>query len=162
MKLLPTLLAAVLTLNLLQPMHAEVVSLPGELSLPDGWTHKKLQGVDSNPGALTRTRDGLVIQYDIGMLAGIWVRPEDKAAYAWYLEQTIHGHPVRMALIKNETDEQILRVSFVDATANFTAPVKSAADVAEILAILLSFDYAIPPGKEGKMKAGVVDPPATK
>src|SRR5205823_8122709 len=58
------------------PVPSTTVSLPGKIAMPAGWKHTKEQGEDSIVGKFTR-ESGLTVRYDMGMLAGVYAKPEN-------------------------------------------------------------------------------------
>src|SRR5262245_5905434 len=71
----------------------------GTLQLPSDWTQRRTGTKDSEMGEITRA-DGLIVNYDIGFLAGTHMHAQRRAECLWYREQMIHGHLARIGLIK--------------------------------------------------------------
>ena len=53
----------------------QVVLPTGTLTLPPGFTHQAQRGTDSYPGRIVAQDSSLVIQYDIGPMAGARCTP---------------------------------------------------------------------------------------
>jgi hypothetical protein len=107
---------------------------PGNIKLLPGYQHQTLQGIDTRVGKIWKP-GGIEIKYDIGHLAGDYANPKNRDEYQWYREQVVGGHTVHCALDKGNT----LVVSFPDTESNFMATVKSQADVADMLLMVLTY-----------------------
>lgn len=106
---------------------------PGSIKLLPGYTHQRLRGIDTQVGKISR-KDGLTIQYDIGVLAGNYAEKQKEEA-AWFKEQVINGQAVQVAFMK---DKQ-LTVTFTNGPANFFVTIKSEEDMADVLLMLSTY-----------------------
>lgn len=118
---------------------------PGGMKLLPGYTHKKLQGIDSVVGAILKG-DAPAMQYEIGRvvapgglrLGGDFtdsVARLPEAQRQWLREQTIGGVTFRIAREKTGR----LLASVPSAGINFHAHPKTDADLADCLLMILSF-----------------------
>jgi hypothetical protein len=109
---------------------------PGGIKLLDGYVHIQERGIDTWVGRIKK-EGGLDILYDIGRLAGEYVRfcLIDQSC-VWYKEQQLKGGLVKIALTK---DGEII-ATFPKTTANFIAEVKSQEDIADFLIMILTYD----------------------
>ena len=107
---------------------------PGKIELLPGYQHKRVQEIDTIVGHIWK-EGGITISYDIGRLAGIYVLPGQKTQFKWYREQKIDNQTVRIALTK----EHQLRVTFVEANANFIAIFQKEEDLADALLMILTY-----------------------
>ena len=117
-----------------------------EITLPPGFTHKPLQGIDSTVGKVV-SKDGMEIMYEIGLVlakgglafggsysnraAGM---PEGQRA--WLKEQTVGGLKFTVAYSK----DQRLTVSAASTkqSINFSTLAKTPAEVADVLLTTLA------------------------
>lgn len=113
---------------------------PGEMSLLPGYTHQRLPGVDTENGRIAKVR-GLVITYDIGTNAGDKARgyaENNPEAWTFTLQRVDGGR----ATVTVDEPRQFVTVT-IDGDANFEArDVKSKRDLAELLAMALTYDRA--------------------
>lgn len=110
---------------------------PGSITLLDGFKHQKLQGIDTRVGKIWK-ENGITIQYDIGRLAGNFAQQQRKYQadqLAWDRQQTWHGQPVELAMMK---DRQ-LYVSFPERHANFYGKVQTEEDLVDALLMVLTY-----------------------
>jgi len=58
---------------------AQVEAAPGNIRLLPGYVHRRAQGIDSMVGSISQKerKNGLVIHYDIGRLAGVYAECSD-------------------------------------------------------------------------------------
>jgi hypothetical protein len=70
----------------------QVVLPTGTLTLPPGFTHQAQRGTDSYPGLIVAQDSSLVIQYDIGPMAGARVHPGRRSDFLWFLEHDVNGY----------------------------------------------------------------------
>src|SRR6185436_19744854 len=129
---------------------AAQADMPGKISVPQGWVLQTGHTKDSSRGTITRS-DGLAIVYDIGHGAGTRVTRADPARQLWYREQTIRGHTVKLELVKGKDDDMTLAVTFWDGAAvktnpqtgpaNFVVNVKNMQDLADVMTVVLSYEY---------------------
>src|SRR5262245_51510972 len=107
--------------------------LPGYLDHPRG-------GLDTVTGFIAK-ESGPRIDYDIGVNAGGWARTyaERNASRSWSL--TLPSSSGTWAVITYDESAEYMVVT-VDSFADFSAkPVRSKRDVAEVLAMVLTFDF---------------------
>jgi len=137
LKLLLLLLCCGLSLSIVQRQAAS--SLSGwTIKVLPGYQHERLRGIDSEPGEITK-KDGLKIEYDIGMMAGEIVKPSDVSLYLWYKEQTLNGQSVRIAFTK----QRVLKATFPDSDANFWCEIRGEEDLADALLMILSYQSTV-------------------
>ena len=130
----PLLALGILLFSASFAVRAQTDPAPGGIKLLPGYQHKTLQGIDTRVGKIWKT-GGIEIKYDIGFLAGDYADPKNRAEYQWYQEQLVGGRRVHCALYKSNT----LVVSFPETEANFMTTVKSQADVADMLLMVLTY-----------------------
>lgn len=114
---------------------------PGGIRLLEGYRHEKIQGIDSLPGRIWK-EGGLEISYDISLF-----RPEEAKGVApsvderskWAIRQLVSGRVVDIDTRK----DGLLVVRFSDAT--FYAKVTGEKDLAEFLAIVLTYPLPAEP-----------------
>ena len=95
-------------------------------------------GIDSVVGSIAR-KGGLVIEYDIGRLAGVYTDCKDCGwtnGELWRRNQVIRGHEVKIVFTKSKR----LVISFPDAHANFYATIRSNADLTDALLMVLTYN----------------------
>src|SRR5438876_4456674 len=95
-------------------------------------------GIDSVVGSIAR-KGGLVIEYDIGRLAGVYTDCKDCGwtnGELWRRNQVIRGHEVKIVFTKSKR----LVISFPDAHANFYATIRSDADLTDALWMVLTYN----------------------
>jgi|ERR1051325_4534635 hypothetical protein len=107
---------------------------PGPIKLLPGYQHKTERGIDTAVGRIWK-EGGTTITYDIGIYAGLEIRPDQQDRNAWYKEQTINNQTVRMVLTK----ERALKVEFVERHATFLALVPKEEDLADALLMILTY-----------------------
>ncbi|NNE66976.1 MAG: hypothetical protein HKN33_10470 [Pyrinomonadaceae bacterium] len=95
---------------------------PGNIKMPEGYKHTRLQGIDSAVGRISN-EDGLSIGYDIGRMAADYthryvIKPDDTL---WGKEQTVQGEPLRIVRTK---DGKIV-ACFLNKYVNFIALVET-------------------------------------
>ena len=110
---------------------------PGAIHLPEGFRHERLQGIDTEVGRISKA-GGLIIEYDIGRLAGNYAKQVEKGDRQWTIEQTINGQPV---MIVKSKDGKVT-ATFAKLSANFWAKVSGEEDLAAFLAIVLTYPGA--------------------
>ena len=117
----------------------------GGMRLLPGYAHTPLQGFDSIVGKVAK-EGGLQISYDIGAIpkpgglrfGGMFSdRPKNtpKDQVHWYHEQVVNGQPVHLAHRK----DNYLIVSYPNKGVNFSVELKTAADMAEALLMILTY-----------------------
>ena len=130
----------------------------GGIKLLEGYSVNHASAVDAATWSIEK-RDGLRILFEAGLNEGSWANPGEKSKYSWYREQKVNGFTVRFALIKNGLKTQwgptdshglplgnILLVSFLldgdksSHTANFSAKVANAQEIADSLLMVMTFD----------------------
>jgi hypothetical protein len=111
--------------------------VPGNIRLLAGYVHRRGHGFDTAVGSIAR-KDGLVIEYDIGRLSGVYTDCKDCGfidGELWRKDQIVSGHDVRIVYTKSKR----LVISFPETHANFYATVKSEADLADTLLMVLTY-----------------------
>jgi hypothetical protein len=132
----------------------------GGMRLLPGYKHQPLQGFDSIVGKIEK-ENGLRINYDIGAIpkpgvpafgGGFSDRPKltRKGDVRWYREQVINGQPVHLAHRK----DNILMVSYPKQGVNFSVTVRSAAEMADALLMILTYPNPVADVKPKKPAAG--------
>jgi len=107
------------------------------VGLLKGYTLTEGRGSDFYSAEIKK-KDGLFIEFYLGRLPGLAATPAEKNKYKWFQEQSINGHPVYFAL-KEAEGETWLLVTFMKNGANFITKVSSPADVAEAMAMILTY-----------------------
>ena len=109
---------------------------PGGIKLLSGYVHTPDRGIDTTVGRIKK-EGGLDIKYDIGVLAGEYVKHcQWNNTCVWYKEQQLNAGLVKIALQSNE----IIVATFPRTTANFYAKVRTEEDIADFLLMILTFD----------------------
>lgn len=112
---------------------------PGNIQLLYEYTHETRQGIDTQVGEI-RKKDGLVIRYDIGKLAGNLTRANIgpyKEKRVWYKRQNINDDELWIAYFNDGK----ITATFIKASANFYAETKSQEDVADFLLTIMTYRY---------------------
>ena len=108
---------------------------PGSMQLLLGYKHQRRQGRDTQVGKIEKQK-GLILQYDVGNLAGDYVESQRKDGhYLWYKEQVFNSHPVKLLLKKDRT----LYVTFTENKANFYGIVKTEQDLVDAILMLATY-----------------------
>lgn len=124
---------------------AEAASPLEGMQLLPGYVHQPLQGIDSVVGRIVK-KDGLTLTYEIGSLpqpGGLRLggqfsdRPKQvpPARLRWYREQLVHGQPVHIAYLKDDS----LMVSFPLKGMNIHTKVTSTSEMADALLMILTY-----------------------
>jgi hypothetical protein len=114
----------------------------GSIMLLPGYAHQAYRGTDSAPGVIQRSDGTLVINYDIGGMAGIHMSPERRPECAWLIEHTVNGLRAYTGMIIQGTRREVITTilsDFVRMPANFTAEVHDDRDLAEFMVIVGSY-----------------------
>src|SRR5688572_24086317 len=82
------LIFAVTTLAAAPKAAPDADAPPGGIRLLEGYQHKREQGIDSSPGRIWKD-GGLIIAYDIGMMAGNYAEGQDEATRVWTRRQVV-------------------------------------------------------------------------
>lgn len=146
----------VMTLGL-APVTAASERAPALRLLP-GYSLRMQQGTDSDIWDIVSGGERR-FRLEVGLNAGSWAHPKNKASYSWYRELLVRGHRVRLALTKpdvkgwwdsyfpsREPPGSMLLVTFQleqagwDATANFAGRATTAEALADGLVMALTFD----------------------
>lgn len=132
---LPALAQSGPTLTLPKPTPTPSDPPPGGIQLLDGYTHTKLQGIDTAVGRISKP-GGMTISYDNGDMAGLFARKcLAKDACRWFKRQVVGGREVWLGLTHNW---QII-ATFPKEYANFYAETKSPDDIADFLIMILTY-----------------------
>jgi hypothetical protein len=132
--------------------------VPGWIKLLPGYSMHREHAVDASSWTIEKGTS-LTISYEAGPSEGPAADPGKQNIYAWYKEQIVNGHKVRVALIKpglttdfepanNRGKEpgNILLVTFLLGSeksgfaANFVAKVANSEEVADVLLMAFTFD----------------------
>ncbi|MDQ2745635.1 MAG: hypothetical protein M3T96_00025 [Acidobacteriota bacterium] len=111
---------------------------PGNIKLLPEYIHERKRGVDSARGVISK-KDGLVINYDIGRMAGNYANRkivENKKNIVWQKQEKINDDDLLIAYFK---DGKIV-ASFNKESANFFAETRSEKDVADFLEIIKTYN----------------------
>ena len=106
---------------------------PGNMQILPGYEHHRLQGIDSSVGEIVK-EDRVVIRYDIGPLAGLWIQPENKEKCQRYEEKRVHDQTARYCY-----NPYSLTVTFVQSSANFSAIPEDEAELVNVLSMLETY-----------------------
>ena len=110
---------------------------PGNIKLLPGYTHEQKQGIDSSVGEISK-KDGLIIRYDIGDMAGnrtMLYLTKDKGKLLWYKTQKINNDDLLIAYFKDGK----MMATFQNVYANFFAETKSQEDIVDFLLIVMTY-----------------------
>ena len=119
----------------------------GTISLPGTFTLRALRGTDSSPGTIVRGDGRMVINYDIGGMAGTWVVPAVTSKFLWMTSHEVNGHVAYTALARDSAGVRTIATTILGETsddiwslpANFSAEVRDERDIAEFMAIVMSY-----------------------
>jgi hypothetical protein len=117
----------------------------GTISVPDGFAVHERRGTDSYPGMIVRADSALVVEYDIGAMAGARVHPSRRGEYAWLVEHEVAGHRAYTGLSSKHGRRRISTTILGDGTdpwtlpANFSADVRDERDVTQFTLIVASY-----------------------
>jgi hypothetical protein len=131
----------------------------GGIHLLDGYSAQRVWAVDARVWEI-KGPNHFLINFEAGNES--WATPKDIRQYAWYREISIHGHKVRLALVKSGLKTQwepehnrnlplgnVLLVSYElwkatklypEHSANFSAKVADQGELADALLMILTFD----------------------
>jgi hypothetical protein len=105
----------------------------GDVTLPMGFAHERLPGIDSELGRFTSPDGKLIIHYDIGGMAGVYVKRT-----AEFTETRINGTTMLIRVRGRPRDEVV--VSFpTEGPTNFFAEVRDSTDIETVKSIAMSF-----------------------
>ena len=109
------------------------------IKLLEGYVLKGGWGTDSYFGTIAK-KDGLTIHFDTGIGAGVAPGPKSDGQFKWHKTQTINGEKVYLA-ITNPDKEGVTRliVFYDNSAAIFSTKISSTSDVAEALAMILTY-----------------------
>lgn len=128
----------------------------GGITLLPGYIYKDIPGVDAHEAIIYKEK-GLVIDIEYG-LSGIWAESVETKDRAWYKEQIINGHKVKIVFIKPgiktgwepETPRNVelgnillITIPFgndPDYAANFKAEIVNPEEMTDMLLMVLTFD----------------------
>jgi hypothetical protein len=141
------LLTSTLLLAYFMLPQSQVVALDvGEITLPEGFVHKRIGMTDSLMGEIRRSSGTLVISYDIGPMAGIHMHPQRRRECTWFQEQLIEGRKVYLGLIEKQGKRELIVTMMMDEgsdpltlPANFRATVRNKRDIADVKKIAASY-----------------------
>ena len=105
----------------------------GDVTLPMGFAHERLPGIDSELGHFTSPDGKLIIDYDIGDMAGVYVKRT-----AGFSETRINGTTMLIELRVRPRNRVL--VSFpTEGPTNFFAEVRDGTDIEIVRNIVMSF-----------------------
>lgn len=111
---------------------------PGNIQLLPGYVHERRSGVDSEVGEIKKP-GGLLIKYDIGRMAGNYVKSNyepEKLNSLWLKSQKIKDQELTILYLKNGN----IYATFTSKPANFFSNVKTNEELAEFLIIIFTYD----------------------
>ena len=139
------LLFSLLFSCLLSPQSRTVTLDTGEVTLPKGYSNKRVGMTDSLMGEIRRADGTLVIYCDIGAMAGTHMYPQRRGECVWFRERLINGRKAFVGLVENRGKRELIvtimggsEVSFT-LPANFWAEVRSRRDMADVERIAASY-----------------------
>lgn len=113
---------------------------PGNMSLLPGYEHQRLRGIDSEVGQISK-KDGLMIRYDIGGMAGNRaMSAESKAPLVWSRVINVGGEDLRIVYF---SDGKLI-ATFERQYANFFAHTGNRDEVEDFLIMVMTYR---PPAK---------------
>lgn len=123
---------------------------PGNMSLLPGYEHQRLRGIDSEVGQISK-KDGLIIRYDIGGMAGNMVvsaSRETRAPLVWSKVINVGGEDLRIVYFNDGK----LIATFEQQYANFFAHTKDRDEVEDFLIMIMTYRPPVttPAGKNPK------------
>lgn len=139
------LLLAVLLWLPPQAVAQQVQLHTGTMTLPPGFTHQAQRGTDSYPGRIAAQDSSLVIDYDIGFLAGARVNPSRRGDFLWFLEHEVNGYRAYSGVFLEDQDRRLATTVIGDGSdprsfpANFVASVRGEREVAAFMLIVTSY-----------------------
>ena len=135
------------------------LDFPNGIILPEGYSHERLQGIDSQPGRIKRD-DGFTISYDIGRMAGLrayqyftaYFEAQRKQTHLntetieshiarldgsvnWRKEEDIDGEKIMIVLLNTGK----IIASFPGSYANFFADADSSEKIDAFLKIVTTY-----------------------
>ncbi len=108
--------------------------LPGAIQLLPGYIHIPRQGMDTLVGTISNQKE-VVINYDIGDLAGNVAQGYSRKETIWHKEYSLKGKRVQMTFTKTK----MLFVHFDEGSANFSAKIHKPEDMIDILWMLRTY-----------------------
>lgn len=131
-------LSAIYSFSQTKPRDLPNLPPPGNIKLLPNYTFERKQGIDSSVGTFSK-KDGLSIGYDIGRMAGNYVKSvysREKQNTVWLKTQIINGQELTLLYLKNGK----IYASFKDSYANFFADVKNDEELTDFLLIVSTYD----------------------
>ena len=126
-------------------MTQQVALQIGTLYLPPGFTHQAQQGTDSYPGLIAAQDSSLVIQYDIGPMAGTRVHPSRRSDFLWLLEHEVNGYQAYTGMFLKDGDRHLATTVIGQGSdplalpANFEATIAGERELAAFMLIVASY-----------------------
>jgi hypothetical protein len=126
-------------------MTQQVALQVGTLTLPPGFTHQAQQGTDSYPGVITAEDGSLVIQYDIGPMAGARVHSTRRSDFLWFLEHQVSGYQAYTGMFLKDGDRHLATTVIGQGSdplalpANFEATIGGERELAAFMLIVASY-----------------------
>jgi hypothetical protein len=109
------------------------------VKLLEGYSLETHLNQDTEGGRITK-KNGLKIEICVGEMMDLYAQPSKRSNFEWFQTQSINGNLVYLALTPPDVkDARTLEVSFPTCFANFSVKVSSQADVAEALAMILTY-----------------------
>ena len=119
--------------------HAVVDLVDGAVELPSGFTHTYDQGIDSIVGHFTSPDGKLVINHDIGNLAGVYALHTEGAEVLSSTNVTVNGLTALIVVIRHSGVKHVI-VSFPEGgPANFFAVIRNDADFEAVTNLSLRY-----------------------
>lgn len=110
---------------------------PGNMSLLPGYEHLRLRGIDSQVGQISK-KDGLIIRYDIGGMAGnmaVSASRETRAPLVWSKVINVGDEDLRIVYF---SDGKLI-ATFERQYANFFAHTKDRDEVEDFLIMVMTY-----------------------
>lgn len=121
---------------------------PGNMSLLPGYEHQRLRGIDSMIGQISK-KDGPVIRYDIGGMAGnMAVSASSKAPLIWSKVINVHGEDLRIVYF---SDGKLI-ATFERQYANFFAVTRDRDEVEDFLIMVMTYHPPVKAPAEENLK----------
>lgn len=111
----------------------------GTVNLPNGFTHSHGQGIDSTVGHFTSGDGHLVINYDIGLMAGVYASNMEGKEILSSSKVTAHGLKAIIVVSRWKNATHAI-VSFPKGgPANFFAAIRNDTDLEAVTNLALSY-----------------------
>ncbi len=120
---------------------------PGSIATQPGYVNKRTGTMDSTMGEIASSKSKLVIQYDIGGMAGTHMYPTLAKDCVWFQIHEVNGLTAMTGILAKGKTRQIITTIGVDQCSgdpkrypvNFWGIVNTDSDTAEFLLIVCSY-----------------------